>query len=77
MSKTALLFEITKYLQRQKDMGKKTVYRTIVYAVMEDRVGSEAIGSGIAMSQQVMSMAAEAVGGKYISDNGRARVVFN
>ena len=77
MSKPALLQEIINYLQRQKSMGKKTVYRTIVYAVMEDRVGAEAIGTGIAMSRAVMTEAATATGGVYMSDEGRARVVFN
>jgi hypothetical protein len=77
MSKSVLIQEIINYLQRQKSMGKKTVYRTIVYAVMEDRVGAEAIGTGKAMSFAVMDSAARAVGGEYISDAGRARVVFN
>jgi hypothetical protein len=76
MSKSALLQEIINYLQRQKAMGKKTVYRTIVYAVMEDRVGADAIGTGIAMSRSVMNTAAQATGGTYVSDNGRARVEF-
>ena len=77
MSKSVLLQEIINYLQRQKAMGKKTVYRTIVYAVMEDRVGAEAIGTGIAITRDVMNTAATVVGGRYINDEGRARVVFN
>jgi len=76
MSKSVLLQEIINYLQRQKAMGKKTVYRTIVYAVMEDRVGAQAIGTGKAMSKAVMLSAAEATGGVYLSDEGRARVEF-
>jgi hypothetical protein len=76
MSKSVLLQEIINYLQRQKSMGKKTVYRTIVYAVMEDRVGSEAIGTGIAMTRAVMTEAARATGGAYVSEEGRARIVY-
>ena len=76
MSKATLLQEIINYLNRQKALGKKTVYRTIVYAVMEDRVGAEAIGTGKAMSYAVMDQAATACGGTYISDEGRARVEF-
>lgn len=76
MSKSALLTEIINYLQRQKNMGKKTVYRTIVYAVMEDRLGAEAIGTGIAMSRDVMNTAATIVGGRYVNSEGRARVEF-
>jgi hypothetical protein len=77
MSKSALLQEIINYLLRQKALGKKTVYRTIVYAVMEDRVGAEAIGTGIAMSKSVMVEAARATGGIYLSEEGRARVLYN
>jgi hypothetical protein len=77
MSKSILLSEIINYLQRQKSMGKKIVYRTIVYAVMEDRVGANAIGTGIAMTRNVMDLAAKATGGTYISDAGRARIVYN
>ena len=76
MSKSVLLTEIVNYLQRQKALGKKTVYRTIVYAVMEDRVGAQAIGTGIAMSRDVMNTAATIAGGRYINDEGRARIVF-
>jgi hypothetical protein len=77
MSKSTLLQEIINYLQRQKGMGKKVVYRTVIYAVMEDRVGAEAIGTGIAMSKAVMEEAARSTGGIYLSDEGRARVLYN
>lgn len=76
MSKYALLTEIINYLQRQKALGKKKVFRTIIYAVMEDRVGAAAIGTGIAMSKEVMVHAAEATGGVYLSEEGRARIIY-
>lgn len=76
MSKLALLQEIINYLQRQKAMGKKKVYRTVIYAVMEDRVGADAIGTGIAMTKDLLESAAMATGGIYVSDEGRARVLF-
>lgn len=76
MSKSTLLQEIVNYLQRQKELGKKTVYRTAVYAVLEDRVGPKAIGTGKAMTKAIMSEAASQTGGAYLSDEGRARIVF-
>lgn len=73
MSKS-LLAEVIAYLQRQQALGKKKVYRTVIYAVMEDRFSWNA--DGRPLSVQGLRQAAQAVGGTYINDNGRARVVF-
>lgn len=73
MSKS-LLVEIVAYLLRQKAIGRKTVFRTSIYAVMEDRFGWAA--DGRMLTVEGMQRAAESAGGVYINDNGRARVEF-
>jgi hypothetical protein len=77
MSKSVLLQEIINYLKRQRSMGKSVVYRTVIYAVLEDRVGAEAIGTGRAMTKSLMETAAREAGAIYLSEEGRARVLWN
>ncbi len=73
MSKS-LSAEVIAYLQRQKALGRKSVFRTAIYAVMEDRYGWTADGRMLTVAG--LKAAAQAVGGTYVNDNGRARVVF-
>ena len=74
MSKS-ILQDVIAYLQRQKVLGRKSVFRTALYAVMEDRYGWDA--DGRMLTVKGLQQAAQAVNGVYINDNGRARVVFN
>lgn len=71
---TQYINEVAQYLVRQKAFAP-TVYRTQVFAVLEDRhqLNSK---DGRFLTREVMQKAAEQAGGVYINDNGRARVEF-
>lgn len=71
---TQITNEVAQYLARQKAFAP-TVYRTQVFAVLEDRHQWNS-KDGRCLTVEVMSKAAEQAGGTYINDNGRARVVF-
>lgn len=77
MSKVTLIQEIVDYLNRQKALGRKRVYRTAIYAVIEDRHGCNTIGNGIAITRGLLSQAAQMTGGTYFpAKNGNSKVVF-
>jgi hypothetical protein len=61
---------------RKKSSGDSQVFRTCMYDVLEDCFGRDAIFSGKAITRKLMEEIANAVGGTYIYDKGRARIVF-
>lgn len=73
MSKS-LFQDIVDYLLYQKSLGRKTVFRTIIFAVMENKYRWGA--DGRMLTVEGMQKAAQAAGGTYVNDSGRARVVF-
>jgi hypothetical protein len=77
MSKNLLLASLINYLSGLKAKGRKSVYRTAIYAVMEDRHGTSSIFSGKALTRGLLEDAARAVGGLYLpAKNGNSKVVF-
>lgn len=77
MSKNTLLASLINYLSAQKGRGRKSVHRTAIYAVMEDRHGTSSIFSGKALTRGLLEDAARAVGGAYFpAKNGTSKVVF-
>ncbi len=73
MSKS-LLQDIIDYLLYQKSLGRKSVFRTSIYSVFEYKYRWDADGRMLTVAG--LKAAAQAVGGTYVNDNGRARVVF-
>jgi len=61
---------------QKKSSGNSQVFRTSIYDVLEYCFGRDAIFSGKAITRKLMEEIANAVGGTYIYDKGRARIVF-
>ena len=77
MSQATLIQSIVDYLLRKKAEGKKLVFRTAIYAVMEDRHGTAAIADGRAITYRLLNDAAQLAGGSYVpAKNGNSKVVF-
>ena len=74
----ALFNEVVAYLNQQKSWGKKEVFRTAIFEVMDYNRGlikdprdPKSLPTGLLIEAAVQ------VGGTYINNKGRARVVFN
>jgi hypothetical protein len=74
MSKS-LMQDLVDYLLYQKSLGRKNVYRTVIYGIFEYKYKWDA--EGRMLSTKAMQDVASKVGAVYISDSGRARFVFN
>ncbi len=68
-----LLNDVSEYVARQFANGSKTVYRTYIWAVMEDRNKWGKFGKQLTV--ELLQEAARINGAVYINDNGRARIV--
>ena len=60
----------------KKSLGDSGVFRASIYDIIEYLFGRDAIFSGKALTRKLMEDVANAVGGTYIYDKGRARIVF-
>ena len=77
MSQATLIQSIVDYLLRKKAEGKRIVFRTAIYAVMEDRHSMSGIAAGRAITYRLLSQASQLAGGEYRpAKNGNSKVVF-
>ena len=70
-----LLNSVVEYVARQFANGSKTVYRTYIWAVMEERYRWGKFGKQLTV--ELLQEAARLNDAVYINDNGRARIVKN
>jgi glycogen debranching enzyme len=76
ISNKDLFDKILEIARLKKSLGESKVFRTSIYDILEYYFGRDAIFSGKALTRKLMEDVASAIGGTYIYDKGRARIVF-